>query len=61
MIILTSLASVVALPELLYAADMARSVSYNASPIVMAAVIYLAILWPMIRLMSRFERRIGAE
>ena len=34
---LTSLASVVALPELLYAADMARSVSYNASPIVMAA------------------------
>ncbi len=58
---LTSLASVVALPELLYAADMARSVSYNASPIVMAAVIYLAILWPVIRLMSRFERRIGAE
>ncbi len=58
---LTSLASVVALPELLYAADMARSVSYNSSPIVMAAVIYLAILWPVIRLMSRFERRIGAE
>ena len=57
---LTSLASVVALPELLYAADMARSVSYNASPIVMAAVIYLAILWPAIRLVSRFERRIGA-
>jgi polar amino acid transport system permease protein len=58
---LTSLASVVALPELLYAADMARSVSYNASPIVMAAAIYLAILWPAIRLMSRFERRIGAK
>ena len=57
---LTSLASVVALPELLYAADMARSVSYNASPIVMAALIYLAILWPLIRLISRFERRIGA-
>lgn len=58
---LTSLASVVALPELLYAADMARSISYNASPIVMAAAIYLAILWPVIRLMSRFERRIGAN
>ena len=57
---LTSLASVVALPELLYAADMARSVSYNASPIVMAAAIYLAMLWPVIRLLSRFERRIGA-
>lgn len=58
---LTSLASVVALPELLYAADMARSLSYNASPIVMAALIYLAILWPAIRLVSRFERRIGAD
>ena len=34
---LTSLASVVAFAELLYSADMARSVTYNASPIVMAA------------------------
>lgn len=58
---LTSLASVVALPELLYAADMARSVSYNASPIVMAAAIYLILLWPLIRLLSRFEHRIGSQ
>ena len=58
---LTSLASVVALPELLYAADMARSISYNASPIVMAAAIYLVILWPVIRLLSRYERQIGAR
>ena len=43
---LTSLASVVALPEMLYSADMARSLTYNASPIVLAAAIYLALLWP---------------
>jgi len=58
---LTSLASVVALPELLYSADMARSISYNASPIVMAAGVYLVLLWPVVRLLSRFERRFGAR
>ncbi|WP_163886329.1 ABC transporter permease subunit, partial [Providencia stuartii] len=31
---LTSIASVVALPELLYSADMARSLSYNSSPLI---------------------------
>ena len=56
---LTSIASVVALPELLYSADMARSVTYNSSPIVMAAAIYLAMLWPVVRLLSRLEHRIG--
>jgi polar amino acid transport system permease protein len=57
---LTSIASVVALPELLYSADMARSVTFNASPIVLAALIYLAILWPVVRLVSRLERRIAS-
>jgi polar amino acid transport system permease protein len=56
---LTSIASVVALPELLYSADMARSVTFNSSPIVLAAAIYLAMLWPLVRLISRLERRIG--
>lgn len=56
---LTSLASVVALQELLYSADMARSITYNASPIVLAAVMYLALLWPLIRLVARFERRLS--
>ena len=41
---LTSIASVVALPELLYSADMARSITYNASPIVLASVLYLLLL-----------------
>lgn len=56
---LTSLASVVSLGEMLHRADMARSVTYNASPIVLAALIYLIILWPFVRLISRFEHRIA--
>ncbi len=57
---LTSLASVVALPEMLYSADMARSLTYNASPIVLAAAIYLVLLWPIVRLVSRMEHRVGS-
>jgi len=57
---LTSIASVVALPELLYSADMARSVTFNTSPIVLAAAIYLAMLWPVVRLVSRLERRVAS-
>jgi len=56
---LTSLASVVSLGEMLYAADMARSITYNASPLVLVALIYLAALWPLVRLVSRFEHRIA--
>ncbi|SEA82309.1 amino acid ABC transporter permease [Rubrimonas cliftonensis] len=57
---LTSLASVVSLSEMLHQADLARSVTYNASPIVLAAGIYLAILWPLVRLVGRFERRMAS-
>ena len=56
---LTSLASVVSLAEILYSADMARSVTYNASPIVLAAGIYLIILWPLVRLVSQYGKKIG--
>jgi polar amino acid transport system permease protein len=54
---LTSIASVVALPELLHAAREAQSLTYNATPIVAAGIIYLALLWPLVRLLSRFEHR----
>lgn len=57
---LTSIASVVALPELLYSADMARSVTFNTSPVVLAAAIYLVMLWPVVRLVSRLERRMAS-
>ena len=56
---LTSIASVVALPELLYSADMANSVTFNSSPLVLAALIYLVMLWPIVRLVSRLERRMA--
>jgi polar amino acid transport system permease protein len=54
---LTSLASVVALPELLFQARQAQSLTYNPTPIVAAAVIYFVILWPVVRLLSRLENR----
>jgi polar amino acid transport system permease protein len=54
---LTSLGSVVALPELLYAARSAQSITYNPSPIVLAAAMYFVLLWPGVRVLSRLERR----
>ena len=58
---LTSLASVVSLAEILYSAEMARSVTYNASPLVLAAGVYLVFLWPLVRLVSRFGRVLGHD
>lgn len=57
---LTSLASVVALPELLRMARVAQGVTFNPTPLVMAAGIYLALLWPLVRLLSLMERRFHA-
>jgi polar amino acid transport system permease protein len=57
---LTSLASVVSLSEMLHAAGLVRSLTYNASPLVLAAGIYLVLLWPLIRVISRFERKIDS-
>lgn len=54
---LTTIASVVALPEMLYAARTAQSMLYNPTPIVFAAGVYLALLWPMVILLGRLEKR----
>ncbi|MCA0200109.1 MAG: amino acid ABC transporter permease [Proteobacteria bacterium] len=54
---LTTIASVVALPELLRIARDAQALVYNPSPIVLAALIYLIILWPLVRWLSRLEHR----
>jgi polar amino acid transport system permease protein len=58
---LTSIASVVSFPELLYSADMARSLTFNSSPVVLAAIVYLTFLWPLVRLVSRLERRVATH
>lgn len=52
----TSLAAVVALPELLKEANDAQALYANPTPLIGAALIYLAFLWPMVRLVSYVER-----
>ena len=54
---LTTIASVVALPELLRVARDAQAIVYNPSPIVLAALIYLVLLWPLVRWLSRLEHK----
>ena len=56
----TSLASTVALPELLNEATNAQALYANPSPLIMAALVYVALLWPMVRLVSILERRTRA-
>ncbi|MBL8581936.1 MAG: amino acid ABC transporter permease [Rhizobiaceae bacterium] len=53
----TSLASAVALPELLKEANDAQALYANPSPLIAAAVVYLAFLWPMVRLVGYVEKR----
>ena len=54
---LTALGSVVAVPELLYQARQAQSLTYSPTPIVVAAIVYFLLLWPVVRLLSRLENR----
>ena len=53
----TSLASTVALPELLKEANDAQALYANPSPLIGAALVYLAFLWPMVRLVGYLEKR----
>ncbi len=53
----TSLASVVAMPDLLKQATDAQAMFANPSPLISAALIYLILLWPMVRLVSWLEER----
>jgi polar amino acid transport system permease protein len=53
----TSLASFVAMPDLLKQATDAQAMMANPSPLIAAAVIYLLILWPMVRLVAYLEKR----
>ncbi len=57
----TSLASTVALPELLNEATNMQSHFANPSPVIMAAIIYVILLWPLVRLVSIMERRMQTE
>jgi polar amino acid transport system permease protein len=57
----TSLASVVALPELLKEANNAQALYANPSPLIGAALVYLIFLWPMVRLVGMLERKLKVE
>lgn len=51
----TALASVVAMPDLLKQANQAQALAANPTPLIVAAVIYLMILLPLVRLVAALE------
>ncbi|WP_377299428.1 amino acid ABC transporter permease [Rhizobium sp. SGZ-381] len=53
----TSLAAIIGVGELLYVAGNARSVTYNTTPLMVSAMMYLVILLPCVRLAERIERK----
>lgn len=53
----TSLASVVAMNDLLKQATDAQALFANPTPLIVAAAIYVAILWPLVRFTSWLEQR----
>jgi len=55
----TVLASVISMPDLLYKAQQAAGLWYNPTPLILAALIFLAMLWPFVRLTSYLERRMA--
>lgn len=55
----TSIASIVTVPELLRSAEVAQGLHFNPTPLTFAALIYLVILWPLVRQLSRLERKIA--
>jgi polar amino acid transport system permease protein len=57
----TALASVVAMPDLLKQATQAQALAANPTPLIAAAVIYVAFLWPAVAMVGRLERRFGAR
>jgi len=56
----TSIATVVALPELLRSARVAQESTYNPTPLTAAAVMYFLLLWPLTRVVARLERKMIA-
>ena len=53
----TSIAALVALPELLRSARVAQEQTYNPTPLMAAAVIFFVLLYPIARWVARLERQ----
>lgn len=52
----TSIASAVALPELLRSAQIMQGETYSQTPLIAAALIYFLLLWPLVRMISRMQK-----
>ncbi len=52
----TALASVVAMPDLLKQATQAQALEANPTPLIVAALMYIGLLWPLVLLVGRFEK-----
>jgi len=52
----TSIAALVALPELLRSARVAQEQTYNPTPLTAAAVLFFVMLWPFARWVAKLER-----
>lgn len=52
----TALASVVAMPDLLKQATQAQALEANPTPLIFAALMYIAILWPLVVLVGHLEK-----
>jgi polar amino acid transport system permease protein len=53
----TALASVVAMPDLLKQATQAQALEANPTPLIVAALMYVALLWPLVLLVGRLENK----
>ena len=51
------------MPDLLKQATQAQALEANPTPLIVAALMYVALLWPLVALVGRLERRFrrGAE
>ncbi|UFN48501.1 amino acid ABC transporter permease [Roseomonas sp. OT10] len=54
---LTAIASAVSMQDLLRSAQISQGLTFNPSPLTAAALIYVAIAWPLVRWMSNAQRR----
>jgi polar amino acid transport system permease protein len=55
----TALASVVAMPDLLKQANQAQALTANPTPLIAAALVYMIILLPLVRLVGMLEGRMA--
>lgn len=57
----TALASVVAMPDLLKQATQSQALEANPTPLIVAAFIYIALLWPLVLSVGRLESKLASR